>query len=97
MLDGLEKEKEAAEGKISEATATLKTTEANLKEVMAKIDSSPALQVEQALREEYLEIRSRLQTEHAQIERETCKLDSQIQQLLPKQISALNDLKKVEA
>ena len=51
---------------------------------MAKIDSSPALQKEQELREEYLEIRSRLQTEHAQIERETCKIDSQVQQLVPK-------------
>ena len=65
MLDEKTKEKAVAEGKISEAKATLKTTEANLKEVMAKIDSSPALQQEQALREEYLEIRSRLQTEHA--------------------------------
>ena len=70
---------ESAKGKISEAEKTLKITEANLKEVMAKIDSSPALQKEQELREEYLEIRSRLQTEHAQIERETCKIDSQIQ------------------
>ena len=68
-----------------------------MKEVMAKIDSSPALQKEQELREEYLEIRSRLQTEHAQIERETCKIDSRVQQLVPKQISALNDLKKIEA
>ena len=84
MLDGFEKEKEAAEGKISEAKQALQTTEANLKEVMAKIDSSPALQKEQELREEYLEIRSRLQTEHAQIERETCKIDSQVQQLVPK-------------
>lgn len=84
MLDGFEKEKAAAEGRISEAKQTLQTTEANLKEVMAKIDSSPALQKEQELREEYLEIRSRLQTEHAQIERETCKIDSQVQQLVPK-------------
>ena len=53
--------------------------------------------MEQELREEYLEIKSRLQAEHAQIERETCKIDARVGQLAPKQSSAFNELKKIEA
>ena len=56
--------------------------EANLDKIQTKINASPALQRHQELREEYIAIRSKLQIENAAIERQTCKLESQIQALL---------------
>ena len=44
----------------------------------------------------YLDIKSKVQSTNAQIERETCKLDSQIQQLIQKQSGAVREIKELE-
>ena len=60
----------------------LAQSESRLKELVKLIEDSPQLQQEQILRETYLDIKSRIQSTNAQIERETCKVDNQIQQLI---------------
>ena len=96
MLESSRSDKILAESKLKAAQDICKVAKENLERVNEKISSCPALQKEQQLREEYLEIKSRLQTEHTQIEKETSKLNIQINQATQKQIAALNDLCKIE-
>jgi len=58
MLSDFTRERQTAEGKIVSIREVLQSTEANLAKIIQKIGDSPALQKQQELREEYLEIRS---------------------------------------
>ena len=60
MLDGFTRDKTIAEQKVSKLSETIEKSTQNLKKIILEIESSPALQKEQQLREEYLEIRSSL-------------------------------------
>ena len=96
MLADFTREKQTAQGKVESIKEVLGQSEANLEKIHKMIAESPAMQLQQELREEYLEIRSNLQTENASLERQTCKLESQIQMLLEKQKANLADIKKLE-
>ena len=96
MLKDCTNEKQQAEVKIGAIRDLLAASEANLNKIQTKMDDSPALQKHQELREEYLEIRSKLQTENAAIERQMCKLESQMQTQLQQQSNSMAEVKKLE-
>ena len=88
-MDTLESKRGATETKIKESTQ-------KLTQLDKKIQDSPELASELAVREQYLDIKAKLQSENAQIERETCKIDNKMQALIQKQALALNNLKVTE-
>ena len=60
MLEDSTNERRQNEAKVGAIRQNLAACEANLEKIQTKINDSPALQHHQELREEYLEIRSKL-------------------------------------
>ena len=84
MLNQHEQELANAKSRAKQSCEIISDCEHQIAAIDQQIENSPDLKAQNKLRETYLEIKSRLQGENAQIERQTCKLDNEISHALQK-------------